>query len=284
MLELKNRILDCPGVRCFTDTVVQGGALDDLTTAIHEELPEKITWEVVYESLVSLAGTTLTEDLLDATAWRIAGNVPRLALHKPAVPWCRQEVDELVPVQVTNVHYGYTPTKKPGGTFELTVLAGTPASMVLSKFWTIGYCHLLKSMLGFSAPWGAYPFEDIRQFVDLRFTVRISSALSGTSPQFEKIWQENDRIKPQSLFDWNREIMRRRARKRFKCPMNYELEDVKCHYCWLGQDRCDAATHELTYQQRLCESCEKTAWFDPAAPQDDLCIACYRKSLRRQDG
>jgi len=270
-------------VECFLDQEIKGGALDSLTTAIHRQLPKKTPWGTVFESLMSLAGVRLTEDLLESSVWRLVGNLERLFLRHPAVPWCRQEVDEVVPVQVLAVHYGYSSRWRFGGDFELRVLAGTPASMLLRKFWTLGYCQMLKGMFGFSSPRGLYPFEDMRQFVNLRFSIRITLELSGASPDFEKIWQENDRIKPASLYEWNRQMLRHRRREDFRCPRDYDREEVKCHFCAVGQDECEAATHDETYEQRHCHACDKVTWFDPADSQQELCLTCHRESLRQQD-
>jgi len=231
-----------------------------------------------------LAGVTLTEEILDTVAWRLAGNLERLKLHRPALPWCRQEVDEIVPVQILDVYPGYTPTRKFGGTFPLRILAGTPASHIIDQFWTSGYCRLIAQILGFSAPWGKRQYIDLRQFVGLRLSVRIATELSGSAPRFEKLWQEDDKIKPASLYQWNQDVLRMRRRDTFQCPRKYPLDQVQCHFCVVGTDECLAATHEATYTKSYCEVCEKDNWFDPASPQQDLCLECYHKSLRGGDG
>ena len=280
VLSLKEKIQTAPGVTYFLGQQIEGEVLDEFVTAVHGCLPGSTVWGTVFDSLECLAGTELTEEALYEVAWRFAGNLPRLRLHRAAGPWCRQEVDEIVPVQVVAVHFGYTTFKKFGGTFELQILAGTSASMLVEKFWTKGYCQMLKSMFGFSAPWGKHPFADIRQFVGLRFSVRIAAAMSGSRPDFEKIWQEQDKIKPPSLFEWNRQLMRQRNRVGFRCPKNYPLDRVKCHLCAIGEEECPVATHELSYEQRECEGCNKTEWFDPAGPQQDLCIRCHQRNLK----
>ena len=97
LLRLKGQILLDPHVDCFLGQEIRGEAIDELTTAIHARLPKKTPWGVVYESLRHLAGVTLTEEVLEDSVWRLVGNQERLALRKPAFPWCRQEVDEIVP-------------------------------------------------------------------------------------------------------------------------------------------------------------------------------------------
>lgn len=283
VLQMRDKIQLDPKVSCFLAQTLQGETLDDFVTAVHEHLSKKVPWGIVFESLEHLAGLQLTDDMLEKVAWRLAGNQARLALQIPVGPWCRQVVDELVPVQVLCMHIGYTSRGKFGGTFDLQVLAGTLAAMVINTFWTVGYCQMLKTMLGFSRPWGDYPFEDIRQLVGLRFTVRIASELSGSSPNFEKIWQENDQIKPPSLLRWNKATMRHRRRVDFKCPRNYPVDQVVCHRCVAGLNECVVATHDETYVKRYCDSCEKDTWFDPVGPRQDLCIQCYQKNLRQQD-
>ena len=74
-----------------------------------------------------------------------------------------------------------------------------------------------------------------------------------------------------------------RNRETFSCPRRYPLEGVQCHFCLVGKDECDAATHQATYEKRYCRGCEDNAWFDPDGVQDELCVRCYQQSLRRAD-
>lgn len=274
---MKEKILDHVKVRAFIGRRVVGEELDRFARAVFSLLPKDIPWEILFESLVHLAGQTIDEDTLESEVWRLAGNIPRLRLHHVVPPWNRQTVDEMVPVQILSARRWVSPRRKPGAAFDFQVLAGTSCPAVITKFWTKRFCQLVSRRLGFSKPWGAYPFDDCYQFVNMRMYAKIEPRLCKVAPDFEAIWEKDDQIYPGSCIAWNKRILRDRERITFRCPRGFS-GDIACHVCIVGQDECRAAVHDATFVKRRCEQCGKQTWFDPEQ-SGEICLDCQYRNL-----
>lgn len=279
VLAMKERILDHVKVRDFIGQRVVGSRLDDFVRAVHFLLPKDLPFDVVYESLAHLAGQTLDEETIETNAWRLAGNIARLRLHYPVPPWNRQVVDEMVPVQILSARRWVSPRRKPGAAFDFQVMAGTACPEVLTKFWTKGFCQLLSQRLGFSKPWGKYKFDDCYQFVNMRMYVKIETRLCKATPDFEAVWEKDDKIYPGSCLVWNKRILRARRRETYRCPRGFS-SDIACHVCIVGQDECRAAVHDATFVKRRCDQCDKDTWFDPEQSAE-ICLDCQYRNLWR---
>jgi hypothetical protein len=207
-------------------------------------------------------------------------NESRLRDGRAVLPWRCQVSDEAVPVQILTAEPNYNGNGKFGVVLSLCVLAGTPAGLLLPAFWSRAYCRMLARSFGFSAPWGDYPFEDMRQFTGMRFTVLLEPRYSSQSPGFRTIVQRDDKLLPSSFQQWNRKLLKARTRKDDPCLFSYPYPQVPCHKCIAGEDVCELATHPHTYVQRFCHNCEQQAWFDPGLSHTQLCLSCYMKSLQ----
>lgn len=265
------------------DEPLEGDRLRDFAEVLQEKLPGELTWDVIYQSIQHLAGQELTPYILDATVWRLVGNLPTLAKFQPVYPWTAQEFDEWVPFQVLSVEKDVTAKGQPAGRFRLQALAGTCCPMILTKFWTLRFCHVLARRMGFTKARLAYPFRSMFEFVNMRFHGAVTVELSGNAPAFEEV-----HVAP-AMEAWNRKILQVRARtnpKVFACPYGYDIS-LPCHLCHVGLDHCPAAVHDLTYLQMECEQCGETdAWFDPAHPEWKECVDCHHRLLhkRRMEG
>jgi hypothetical protein len=256
--------------------------LHGMSVVIAKCLPEAISFDLILESLMDLAGVELTREHLKVIAWRIAGNVDRLRNFHPAVPWYRQCQEEYVPVQVVGLKRQY---RKKELRIEATLqtLAGTPVPLKITKTWSPKFFGLISKSMGFSKPWGEYPYRNPLQVYGMRFYVLVEPRLCDSSgPKFEKLWMDEDArsIRPSGCVRFNQELLklRHRTRSQFECPENY-LPEFECHRCAVGRDRCPIAVHSRTFVTRRCPRCEKVAFFDPEV-SERLCIDCYDEQLR----
>lgn len=277
VLDLKEKILRNRNVAAYVDRQVSGTEFEEFTKAIHAMLPKNIPWEVIYDSLLHLAGQTITETALEDNVWRLTGNIARLRLHFAVPPWDRQTVDEMVPVQIVSARRAVSAKRKPGANFDFQVLAGTSCPEVITKFWTKGFCSLLSQRMGFSKPWHKYRFDDCYQFVSLRLYVQIETRLCKAAPDFEAVWEKDEKIHPPACIVWNRRILRLRTRQGFRCPRKFH-GNQQCHLCIVGLDECPAATHDATFVKRECDQCRKQSWFDPEE-DSSACLDCQYRNL-----
>ena len=242
---------------------------------VRRRLPGDLDFDVVFDSLAYLAGQEIADKNLDAALWRLLGNLERLRDGVVVPPWAAQHADEWLPVQVMSVDRQLSRNNDPGGDFLLQALAGSCCPLLLKKFWTWKFAGMLARRLGFTPPWGKYPFRDILELVNCRFHVLVEQRLSGKAPGFEEVHV----TKTQTV--WNRKYLRMRQRppRYFDCPFGYALSHA-CANCHVGLDQCPAAVHNKTYVQRPCEACRQAdAYFDPAKPERKICQNCFYQQL-----
>lgn len=273
----------CKAAAAYLDQRLAKDLFEGFVDVVRRKLPAGIIREVVRDSLLNVAGRQLTQELLDDTAWRMAGNVPRLKALRTAPVWNRQVWDEYVPLQIVAVSRSYR-HHKPMASLTLRVLAGTPAGLLIETTWSIGLCRALAQRLGFTSPFGDHPFDDSRQLMGFRFYGLIEPRLCRPTPQFESLWctDENDKIYPQSCYKHNRELLRCRNRPPgvFDCPRGFPVETVPCHRCWVGLDGCPVAVHSRSYTQGFCDGCGRQALFDPSLRNTTVCLDCHDRHLR----
>lgn len=257
-------------LRPYIDAHIVGNVVYDMSKDILAELPETTVHTAVFDSVRALAGTVLTSAAAGSFAWRLAGNVDRLIAGLPVLPWTRQIEDELVPVCVESVR-PYARKKNPGQLLFCRALAGTPCPMGFSQFLSDGNCRAIARTLGFSAPWGQYPYSSPAQFVNLLFFAHVEAARSGETPYFSRVSASGSMIKE------NRKLLEVRCRA-MPCPQGY---DHACAVCWVGHDLCPYAVHPRTYEQRYCEQCRLNAFFDPAE-NGLFCVRCQRASRQNE--
>lgn len=254
----------------YIDAHIVGTVVYDMSKDILAALPETAVQAAVFDSVRALAGTILIKSAAGELAWRIAGNVDRLIDGVPVLPWTRQIADELVPVCVISVR-PYFRKNNSGQLLQCRALAGTPCPMSFSQFLSDGNCRAISRALGFSAPWGQYPYSSPAQFVNLLFFAHIEANRSGETPYFARVSSSGSMVKA------NRQLLEVRCRAA-PCPQGY---DHPCAVCHVGHDVCEYAVHPVTYEPRYCENCKINSFFDPK-DTGLMCVRCRAAGSRRE--
>lgn len=273
------RIAEDKDAQACVGQIAREPLFTQLVEAFRRHLPKSAPEETVRNSLFHLLGQTLSTRVLRREAWRLAANKWRLRQWRPVGPWTGHVTEEWAPVQVDSVVLTRQ-RRKPAARLKLAVLAGVAATESLEKVWSTSLCAVISQRLGFSKPWGDYPFRDARQLTGMRFYIRLKPELCRNGLDFEEIWHhENGVIRPVSAYEHNRQLLnlRKRSVSGYACPDQLPFS-IECHRCYVGQDRCELAVHALTYIRRLCGSCQEVEWFDPAV-RGSRCIMCVTKSL-----
>jgi hypothetical protein len=238
---------------------------ENLTRQILDTLPG-IPADAMFESVRYLAGTTLTHMESVTLAWRIAGNIPTLKAGLPVQPWTFQRVDEWLPLQVLRMDIERNRYNRLGYDVTFRVLAGSACPNKINRFWTLPSMHVISQELGFSKPWGKFPFKHPKDLIRLRLTGLVEAEKSRTQPVFHAVTCSDAMIK------YNREqVLRLRLRVGMECPHRYAHECVRCA---VGYDSCPAGTHASTYYLGNCLRCgQNNVLFDPEQRSQD-CITC----------
>jgi hypothetical protein len=275
-LARRDKIIQAIAETYPTGAVCQGAAFRELVDLILAQLPKGIPLDVLTDSVRNLAGTPLTDDIVRATAWRLAGNVDYLKNRSVVPPWSRQSFRESVPAQILQLTKAMTGRGKHGYQVALSVLGGTPCPATILQFWSNTFCnYLAKVVFGF-AKWSPRPGSGLHynvyshplELVTLRCRVIIDPQhCRGGQPGFEK-------IQP-GFSEWNRQQMRRRVRDtpEYICPAGHPM-DVPCFTCARGWMSCRAACHKFDYELRSCPQCKQ-----PSVPFDPwlggkVCLRC----------
>jgi hypothetical protein len=261
---------------------------------LYQAMPAGTPWEALYESVRPLAGLELTQARVEELCWRLAGNAAALKKGQVVPPWSKQAGHEWAPAQVLNVQRSWLRARqatggaakkkgdRPGGHVTLRLLAGTAAGLRSVRFWSTDYVHFIKKELGFSLfDRGPYrreplkvpdlPFHDVRELARLRLFVLLDPASTRAGPDFSEV-----KGSPTTVA-FNRALLRQRLRTSFKCPAGYTVEDVPCHHCEYGYDRCLAACHPRTFTRGECPECHRQdTWLDPAGGRP-LCVDCLAR-------
>jgi hypothetical protein len=239
-----------------------GETIHDIVNDAAAELPQTISRDALFESLRVMAGTLLSQRDAKDLAWRLAGNVDRLIAGAPVLPWARQIANEVIPVRVERIRYDKR-RNTPGFSLFCRALAGTPCPMVFPQWLSNSSCRAISRTLGFSAPWGLYPYVSPLHFVNLVFFAHIEANKSNDAPYFKQVSSSG------GLKLENKTIIAVRTRA-LPCPRGYTHECVKC---WVGYNECAAAIYPRTLIQRECTSCAAVAYFEP---DDDgaTCVGC----------
>lgn len=259
--QYRDRLAD-RALRPYIDASMAGETLRDVCRDVLAELPAAVSQPALFDSIRALAGTRLTRQKANELAWRLAGNIEQLKNGLPVLPWTRQLEDELVPVCVEGVR-PYKRKTTTGYLLECRAIAGSPCPMAFTQFFSQNSCRAISQPLGFSAPWGPYPYTTALHFLNLLFFAHVEAARSHETPSFSKVSVSS------SMFQANRGLIEVRTRAR-PCPDGYEHA---CVHCWLGADQCMFATHARTYESRYCQSCRTDSFFDPR-DSGILCVRC----------
>lgn len=276
-----------------------GSSFHSLVTLLIENLSKDIPRHTMETSVRHLAGTFIDDDVIWELTWRLAGNLNKLKKGKVISPWTHQREKEWVPVEVRSIDPGSRDVKvknsdekigrnlksretvrRRGGLFRLLALAGSPAGQRFECFWSLRYLHRYKSELSFSkfdreafthkVPKNpSHPLRDVMQLTRMRMFAQVEPNL----PLQPIIISE---LKGSSgCRTWNRDLLLKRLRKGYECPMKYTLPMSPCHSCEVGYDRCLAGCHPRSYVPALCSKCNQQSWFDPKFPEQ--CVNCSAK-------
>jgi hypothetical protein len=256
-------------LRPYIDASMAGETLRDVCRDVLAELPAAVSQPAVFDSIRALAGTRMTKQSAYSLAWRLAGNLELLKNGLPVLPWTRQIEDELVPVCVEGVR-PYKRKTTFGYLLECRAVGGTPTAMLIPQFFSQNSCKAISQTLGFSAPWGAYPYTTALHFLNLLFFAHVEAERSREHPAFSKVSVSSSMLRD------NRGLIEVRTRAR-PCPDGYEHS---CVHCWLGADQCMFATHQRTYVTRYCDACRADAFFDPK-DSGVLCVRCRHAAARQ---
>jgi hypothetical protein len=249
-------------LRQYVGSRLVGGVLTDVCDDVYRELPQSASRDALFESIRVLAGMPLTQRAAKELAWRLAGNLDRLNNGERVLPWTRQIADETVPVRVERIQ-SEKRRNEPGYILSLRVLAGSPCPLVFPVFFTRRSCATISKTLGFSAPWGNYPYSTALHYVGLLFFVDIEAAKSHENIFVASVSNTD------SLVNENRSKIEVRTRAR-PCPRGYQHE---CTKCWLGYNECPAAIWPQTLVQRECTQCQKEEFFEHD-DQGTVCLNC----------
>jgi len=239
---------------------------DNLTTALRRYLPADISYDVVFESVRYLSGRCLDPTISRRVAWRLAGNLPQLKSGQPVAKWAMQRVDEWVPVQILDAVTCRDRKNKVAYQMTFLILAGTPCPMRITGVWGPRAARAIAIQLGFSRPWGKYPYRSPYDLVGLRLLGLLEAARSRESPEFHEIYCGA------GMQNWNRKnVLKLRLRNDERCPNSFTYA---CRQCAYGYDACRAATHPHTYVTAACNKCGQGAVLtDPTDPAR-LCLKC----------
>lgn len=245
-------------------------------------------------SLCDLAGLVLTREALSTAAWRLAGNEKSLIAGAVVNPWQFQASYELVTAQITKckMKMGGRHCGQIGHELAFRVLHGSPCPLEIYQWWSMRKCYYLalrkdEAHQGFGFTRTrlkprmneeVFPFQHPRELVGLRCLLVLEPDLStDTAPGFHTITFTS------TICNYNKELLRYRARvlPKYKCPYDF---DIACFSCPIGQDKCRAGTHRMTYVYKKCSHCgEDDCPHDPEDTFHDYCIDCVEGEILHKD-
>lgn len=238
---------------------------------VYSCFPLTIRYDVVFASLMNLAGKKLTPEVIRAAAWRLAGNMNKLKIGEPVPEWVRQTTLEWCPVNIKRANPGRGYDGKFGFFYEYDILAGTPAGLRFNKFWSMKYIRFIARELGFKKTRKAhYRLLDGHELVGMRLYLLFDPVISKDDKPIAYHFAV-----PNSCKVFNTRLLELRYRI-VPCPEGYSLEEVPCHNCPFGYDKCSAGCHPKTYEVRTCFRCGQDKWHDPLS-KSLLCIECIQK-------
>lgn len=268
----------------FGGKTIQAENYERLLDLLQEGVSRRMHRPTLWDSVRSTAGETMTHEVADELAWRIAGNAKRIHDRYTVPPWHIQRLTELAPLQITACKRARNARHKLGAMFTCRVLAGTAASMILMKFWTLKQCRYFAHGFGFSkrprlgSPTRPrYPYAAPEMLVGLRFGALFDPEKSGASgPGFSQLWF------PKYIVEWNQRLLKKRCRVRVSdCPAR-QPPSRPCHRCDAGYETCPAGTHRKNWVCKPCTRCGAAeAYFDPELDAK-ACIDCFVMSVYRQ--
>ena len=250
-----------------------------LVKQVLKVMPQDLSSQKIQDSLAHLHGRPLTDNIIKETAWRLSGNTELLRSGEAITQdvavtkegWCALQIINARPIL-------RNPKSKEkrirGCLYRLMVISGHAAGCVIDKFISLRYVKYLVIELGFTPSFKDYPFKDERELFGMRFGgLFVPKLAKEGKPGFSET-----HVSP-SMSDWNKQILRKRNREEFTCPLNVSSEQLPCYLCWKGAESCVAAVHQKDFEQDFCEFCGKDSLFDPDSVGYvlNMCVNCQRQ-------
>jgi hypothetical protein len=262
-----------------------GSEFDRFYTDLRRVLPKAAHPAALYDSIAPLAGQLLTLPVLDLLVWRLVGNIGLLRAADPVPVWRVQQTTEWVPVFVESAKRTKR-MRRMGYTYGFRILAGPPAGLVTTRYWSDTLAHFVGRQVGFarrprpeSFKIPSHQYQDPRELVMLRMHVLLEPKRSDENgPGFmQTVATPSDLVYNRRILD-----LRDRIQPEAVCPLEMPRE-FPCYRCPMGYRECPAATHAQTYQVRICRRCEnKDAFFSPGKTLQ--CVDCDVKDALANSG
>jgi hypothetical protein len=259
------------------DTEPKGEEFETFVQDLYTAFPPKIRYDVFFASVMNLAGTRLSREVIKETAWRLAGNYTKLRRGIPCPPFTRQTVLEWCPISIVRCTTGRGYDKKLGFYLEYRIMAGQAAGKKFITFWTVKYARFVARSLGFRRTRKVHfklhdGVELVRMQLYLLFDPKLSKEDRPSAYHF---------YVPASLRVKNQKILKQRYRL-IPCPLGYTRIELPCHNCPQGYDQCPAGCHPKTYTVKPCPRCEKPeTWFDPLG-RGVVCVECEEQERKHR--
>jgi hypothetical protein len=266
----------------FISTTLHGPSFISFVDQLHESMPDNILKTTVYNSVKSLLGKKMTRKLLVDTCWRMAGNLPALARHRPVTQWLHQAFFEWVPAHICDVRT-IKQSKQFVNIFTFQSLAGTVVPKKLTQTWSLKKTQYLATYrnekgLGFGFNRSRINgrgeqrsqglFLDVRQFYGLQCFLLLDPKRSQQDPFVIEIGHSH------ATMAHNRQLIMGRDRSQTPCLKGFP-ETYECFRCPFGTDQCVMATHLLTYKKCKCKQCKQLSFIDPLEIDHvGFCITC----------
>ena len=253
------------------NTEPTGTAFDSFVRDVYECFPKQLKYETFYMSTLDAAGKQLTRELIYNLTWRLAGNITKLKNNTIVGPFTTQTELEWCPIKIVKAVHTRGYDGKDGYMYSYRVLAGSPASMKFTTFWSTKYAKFIARSIGFKKTRKVhYKFAHGSELVHMELYVLFDPALSKEDrPGFYHFHV------PSGSKNRNLELLKHRYRL-YECPLNLTMLEQPCYSCPQGYDSCTAGCHPSTYAVRGCPRCKDYGYFDPDEP-NVICIECARK-------
>lgn len=231
-----------------------------------------VSVNTVFLSIMSSVSKLITRENIIRTIWRLAGNLDKLKADIPVHEWLYQTELEWVPIFIYRVNKGKNYNNKTGFFVEYRVIAGSPAGLKFTTFFSMPYVRFLAKSLGYKSS-RRYDFRlhDGKELTGMYLYILLDPKLSKENkPGFYHFYV------PASYKKLNLEKIKFR-RRIVKCPMDYSLSEMPCHLCPMGYDSCLGGCRPKTLYLKGCPRCNKESWFDPDG-KGIICVECSENS------
>lgn len=222
---------------------------------------EVLVEQSLYALLAPRSGGYPTLNDYYEVLWILAANLDVLQAGEVITPLERISFEHWAPAFVTGAwpDVSYV-TKARGFTLEVRLVGGVAVTQRFTKFLPGGSYKVMR-VRSFGLPKYKHPVEWPTEYFNMQLWVFVDPDLpfkvfhfAASSPAFGA---RNTKLYNTRHTD---------------CP--YGL-GKKCHFCYVGADRCARATHPTTYTLGTCKRCDQEgAYFDPKNRDESVCVSC----------